>query len=239
MRVYTRSVGSGIEVGVTQIVLPGKRPRADELYDHLRAAIIQGDLQPNERLVEQAIAEQAQVSRTPVREALQRLEVDGLVRISSRGMVVVEFSDDELVELCVAREGMEGLAAGLAAIVRSDFTIATLERILEQTREATDAHDTYQLVSLNHAFHETIWQGARNRYLASELRLLRSLIERLQTTTLSSRPRQLESLREHTEIADALRRKDAADAEAVTRRHFRTAMSIRLSRRAMLANRSI
>src|ERR1051326_8637601 len=100
------------------ISLPGKRSRADELYDHLRAAIVQGTLEPNTRLVELALAREAGISRTPVREALHRLEVDGLVRTSSRGMVVVDFSEDELVELCVAREGIESMVARLAAAAR-------------------------------------------------------------------------------------------------------------------------
>jgi DNA-binding GntR family transcriptional regulator len=226
-------------MALSQISLPGKQPRADEVYDHLRAAILQGDLEPNQRLVEQSIAEQAQVSRTPVREALHRLEVDGLVRNTSRGMVVVQFSDEELFELCVAREGMEGLVAGLAAAAPTDFTLAMLDRILDRTRVATDQADVDRLVQLNHVFHETVWQAAKNRYLATELRLLRSLIERLQTTTLSSRPRQKESLQEHTTLVDALRRGDVGAAETVTKQHFRTAMAIRLSRRAELAQRGI
>ena len=221
------------------ISLPGKRSRADELYDHLRAAIVQGTLEPNTRLVELALAREAGISRTPVREALHRLEVDGLVRTSSRGMVVVDFSEDELVELCVAREGIESMVAGLAAAARPDFAIATCDRIVDQTVEATEAADVERIVQLNHAFHETVWMAARNRYLANELRRLRSLIERLQTTTLTSRARQLQSLQEHAQITDAIRRCDAAAAEAMTRQHFHNAMAVRLARAAVEAERTI
>lgn len=217
--------------GTGLISLPGRGPRADEVYRYLRAAILRGELEPSERLVEQAIAERAQVSRTPVREALHRLEEDGLVRSGSRGVAVVELSDDELYELCVVREGMEGLAARLAAAARTELAIASLRHILDETRAAIDAGDVGRLVDLNHAFHETVWRAARNRYLANELALLRSLIERLQATTLSVPDRQVEALAEHERLVQALDDGDAAAAEAITRRHFQTAMAIRLSRR--------
>jgi DNA-binding GntR family transcriptional regulator len=201
---------------------------ADNVYGRLRTAILRGELRPGERLVEEAVASQHHVSRTPVREALHRLQVDGLVRTGGRGVAVVDLDEDELADLCVAREGMEGLAARLAAGSRTELDLTALGHLVEETREATAAGDVGRLVELNHAFHETVWRAARNRYLAGELRLLRSLIERLQETTLGSRSRQVDSLAEHTELLELLRRGDGTAAESLTRRHFQAAMALRL-----------
>jgi DNA-binding GntR family transcriptional regulator len=209
--------------------LPSKVSRSGVLYNLLREAILSGELGPGERLVEDAIAREAKVSRTPVREALHRLESDGLVQPSSQGMVVTAHSEDELYDLCVARLGIEGLVARLAAGARTELDVANFEHIIEETRVATDLADVPRLVELNHAFHEAVWRAGRNRYLASELRLLRGLIERLQPTTLSVRSRQLQAYREHVDLADAVGHGDAASAESIARGHFETAMAIRLS----------
>jgi DNA-binding GntR family transcriptional regulator len=212
------------------IVLPGLRSRADELYVYLRQAILSGELAPNQRLVETELARTANVSRTPVREALKRLEIDGLVRTtSSRGVVVAGFSYDELHDLCVARAGMEGLAARLAARSCTEFDIVNLDHVMEETVVAVAQKDVSRLVELNHAFHEAMWRASRNRYLAQELRLLRSLIERLQQTTLTTPERQQQMLEEHSAVVDALRRGDAEAAEHITQQHFFRAMAIRLA----------
>lgn len=215
---------------VKRIRLPGRASRSDELYDYLRAALLSGSIKPGERLVEEALARGAGVSRTPVREALHRLEADGLVRSTTQGVVVTAYSDDELYDLCVARVGMEGLAARLAAGARSDLDIANLSRIQEDIGIATQHADTARLVELNRAFHEAVWRASRNRYLANELQLLRALIERLQPTTLSDRERQLKALDEHDELLSALRSSDGDQAEALARHHFEDAMAIRLAK---------
>jgi DNA-binding GntR family transcriptional regulator len=218
-----------------QIELPGQRSRAEELYDVLRALILDGSLQAGERLVEGAMAAAASVSRTPVREALHKLEVDGLVQSSSRGAVVAEFTLAELSDLCSVRETLEAMATGLAATARTELELITLNGIHAQYREATERGDVGRMVDLNHAFHETIWQGSRNRYLAERLRVLRSQIERLQETTLAAAGRRREALAEHQQMVDAIARRDAPTAEQVARQHFRHAMALRLTDRRAIA----
>jgi DNA-binding GntR family transcriptional regulator len=213
--------------------LPGQRSRAHELYDWLRAAILSGELRPHERLVETSIAELASVSRTPVREALHKLEVDGLVgEGESGGLEVLGFSLDELADLCAVRETLEGMATELAAVSRSELEIATLRSIVDAEEEALDRGDddetiTYR-VELNHSFHETLWRASRNRYLADELKHLRSLIERLQDTTLRRGERRRRAIAEHRAIVDALEARDAATAGSLARTHFRNALATRL-----------
>ncbi len=212
--------------------LPGNRSRAQELYNWLRAAILAGVLKPHERLVETTIAELASVSRTPVREALHRLEVDGLIGEGENGgLEVIGFSLDELADLCAVRETLEGMATELAAVSRSQMELATLRSLVSLEEEAIAAKTVpiEQLIEMNHTFHETLWRASRNRYLADELKHLRSLIERLQETTLRSADRLDQAVAEHKAIVDALEDRDAPLAGELTRRHFRNAMAKRLA----------
>ena len=219
------------ESSLTAIRLPGRTHRADELYDYLRRAILDGTLPPEERIVEQRIAKVASVSRTPVREALHRLEMDGLVVSDGRGLVVVDHSVDEMAELCSVREELESFAARLGAVSRSELDLSTLDQMIRETVTATKSQNVTRLIELNHLFHETIWQTARNRYLARQLGLLRGLIERRgEESTLTDKARRAEALEEHTVIYRAFADRDADAAAKATREHFRRAMALRLMR---------
>jgi DNA-binding GntR family transcriptional regulator len=213
---------------LTKFVLPGKRSKAEELYEFLRTAILDGVLEPNERVVEENIAVMASVSRTPVREAIRRLEVDNLLQDTGRGLVIGSVSPDELAELCAVREVLEGMASRLAATARSEIDVLNLQNILHDYQQATEKQDVQRLVALNHAFHETIWQAARNRYLFHELVTLRENIERLQKTTLHEPGRQREALAQHKIVLEAIINQDGDTAERLARQHFREAMAIRL-----------
>ncbi|MFZ0181473.1 MAG: GntR family transcriptional regulator [Candidatus Dormiibacterota bacterium] len=215
-------------MALKQIQLPGRRSRADELYEYLRHAIMSGRLAANERLVEQQIASRASVSRTPVREAIRKLEVDGLVRQTRAGVIVVQLSDTELRELCEVRVVLEGLACWLAAESRSLLDLQVLDEIRADYATAVAAHDINSLVKANLAFHETIWRMANSKYLSNQLRELRSRIQGLQASTLAVAHRQSESRAEHDQIVNSIRDRDADAAERIARVHFRHAMVLRL-----------
>lgn len=209
------------------IELPGRGYIADELYECLRKEILVGQLRPHDRLVEASLARRARVSRTPVREALHRLEMDGLVVAQSRSVTVVNFSPAEISELCTAREGMEGFAARLAATAASERDLDIFASLLELHRLAVEGGDLEEQIELNHRFHEKIWEGAHNGYLARHLDTLRHLIERGRETTLKIPGRQRESLEEHRAIVQAVQARDPDAAEAATKQHFRRAMALR------------
>ena len=202
--------------------------RAPELYRIFRDGIIRGDLPAGKRLVEREMAKAYGVSRTPVREAIHRLEMDGLVEMTTRGAAVVHIGADELSELCTVREALEGLAASLAASAASELDISALRALNEANEAAVTSGDIGRQVELNHAFHETVWNAARNRYLVRQLRLIRDLIERRGSTTLQITERQHESLKEHTAITWAIGERDPVAAETAAREHFRRAMLLRL-----------
>ena len=211
------------------ISLPGQRSRAVELYDFLRGAIADGRLQPGDRLVEAKIARLASVSRTPVREAIRMLDADGLVRPANDGLVVVGLTAQEISDLCIVRETLEGLATRLAATTRSEIDVMTLERLLALCQEAAAVGDLARASALSHAFHETIWQSTGNEFLAKELRELKQRVDRNQASTLMAPGRVEEALEEHRQLFMAIRDRNAQLAQAVAESHFRKAMAIRLA----------
>jgi len=226
------------DFGAVAISLKGDRPIADELYEYLREEIIRGGLAPSERVTEEVVASRASVSRTPVREALHRLEVDGLIRTSARGTTVVEFSAEELADACIVRDQLEGLAARLAATQRTDLDLVMLDELTAEFEEAIGG-DVSRVIDLNHDFHDIVWDAARNRFLKQQLERVRSLIERRDSTTLGTDERQRGALLEHRAIVDALRASDADAAEAATREHFHRASARRvLAKRAARRKRS-
>ena len=199
----------------------------DELYEKLRAAIISGEIPPNSRLVETDISERYEVSRTPVRQALQRLKQAGLLREAARALVVSEFSTEELKDFCAVRDQLESLAAQLAASGRTDLDLMLMEEIQAAFEKAIGG-DLTEVVRLNHEFHNAVWEASRNRFLQEQLGHVRGLIERIDTTTLDTEERQRQALEEHRAIFEALAARDEEQARIATLEHFNRATARRL-----------
>lgn len=214
---------------IAKLDLVGIHSRAEEVHQLLRDQILDGTLKPNERLVEAEIAAMASISRTPVREAIRKLEASGLVRNTGQGLVVAGISRTELIDLCAVRETLEGMAAGIAAVSRSELALLSLERVATEYREVASADGQTSPVHLNHSFHEGIWQMAGNPYLEHQLSTLRSIIEGRQATTLTISSRREQSVAEHDQLVQLISERRADNANELARRHFREAMVLRLS----------
>jgi DNA-binding GntR family transcriptional regulator len=202
--------------------------RGDFAYESLRAAIQQGEIQPGERLREVELAGRLGVSRTPVREALKRLEAEGLVAFAPRrGLVVAQLDQQQVHELYALREVLEGAAAALAARHASEYEIEALQDLVRRHEEA--GRNTAQLVEINRHFHATLYSAARNRYLLEALSSMHGSLALLRETTYAAAGRPAAALDEHREIARAIRWRDAASAEEAARRHIRNAEQARLA----------
>jgi len=213
---------------LAKISLVGTHSRAEEIYRLLRDQILEGTLRPDERLVESELAAMASISRTPVREAIRKLEVGGLVRNTGHGMVVGGISREELTDVCAVRETLEGMAAGMAASSRSELGLLSLESVAAEYTAAAANDDLGHQVAVNHTFHERIWQMAGNGYLEAQLRALRSIIERSQATTLTVPTRRQQSVGEHEQLVRLLAERKVDEATDLARLHFRQAMVVRL-----------
>lgn len=202
--------------------------RAELAYSKLRAEIHAGRFRPGQRMREAEMAERLGISRTPVRDALKRLESDGLLTTAARrGLVVAELDQQQVAELYAVRHVLEGLAARLGAQHASASELVALRDLLErQTRTRSD--DLAALATLNRLFHEVVHRAARNHYLVEVLDSLESSLALLPGTTYMAPGRGEMALEEHTALVDAIEHRDADRAEAVARQHVRAAERIRL-----------
>jgi DNA-binding GntR family transcriptional regulator len=202
------------------------RSRADFVYDSLRDAIWEGRIARGERVREEEIARILGVSRTPVREALQRLQRRGLlVTGPGRGLMVAELSKREVIELYAMREILEGSAARFAAQRAMRPEIDILYRLQRDLADAPD--DALVLVKLNRRFHQAIYDAAHNQYLTQTLDTLHDSMALLHSTTFRAPNRRRESDEEHRRIVSAIERHDADAAETIAREHIRQAQRTR------------
>lgn len=204
-----------------------KENQALGCYQQLITRIQKGLLKPGDYLREQVIAEELGVSRTPVREALRRLESDGLVISEPRfGMVIRDLSYAEVVELYEIREVLERTAAQMSARVITTIELQELELIQEAMEKARD--DSREMAVLNHAFHVAVLNSAKNRYLWKALESVQKAMLILGPSTMEFPERADTAIDEHRSLLEALRARDAEKAEGVMGEHLINAQRYRL-----------
>jgi DNA-binding GntR family transcriptional regulator len=196
-------------------------------YPRLLEAIDSGAYPPGTRLIETELAARFGVSRTPVRQALSRLEAQGIAARDARGGLVVATLDyDQLGELYEVREMAEALAARLAARHASPTEIGLLDDLVAADRLRAD--DVAALAHSNKVFHQQLHRASHNRYLVQTLGAMRRSLSLLSGTTLGSPGRGAESVEEHAAIVAAIAARDEDGAEAAARRHITNALRARL-----------
>lgn len=201
---------------------PGDADDELPLLDRLRRLVLHGDYPPGSQLAELALAQEFEVSRTPVREALKQLENEGLVEIRPKvGTFVRTPTRREIVELFELKQGLEGLAAGLFARRGRIPELDVLERNLDASDEAAAANDSVRYAELVHEFHWTLVLGADNAKLVEHYeRLMNQLAyHRIVLRTVRHAGRISMSTDEHRSVVEALRAKDAIGAEFAMRDH--------------------
>lgn len=201
---------------------------ADVAYARLRGAIDSGRFGAGDRMREADLASWLGISRTPVRDALKRLENDGLVAAAPRrGLVISQLEQQQVSELYAVRDVLEGLAGRLAAQHASIAEIGAMRDLLE--RQARTHDDDYAaLARLNRLFHDVIYRATHNRYLINTLDGFESSLALLTGTTYVAPGRSTSALKEHGELVDAIEARNRELAEEVARRHVRAAERIRL-----------
>lgn len=196
-------------------------------YEKVRDAILEGTFPPGAQLVEVMIAEICGVSRTPAREALTRLEQDGLVERGPRGLIVRERSPEQILDIYETRVVLEATAAKVAAERYTELDKVRISRFMEAC-ELVDDTDPAAMAAANNHYHQSVWEASRNGALIDLLNRLRMHLARYPETTLSYPGRWAEALREHRGITEAILARDAAAAAARTEQHFKRAREIRL-----------
>ena len=199
-------------------------PSSEFVYRTLKERIISGEMPPDSRLIELAIAAQFGVSRTPVREALKRLAAENLVLADpARGMVVHAPDHEEIEDTFELRMALDGLASRLAAHRITPSEVAHLRLIVESMREAVDTDRREQLVGANVRFHDVIYLAAGNRMLARVAKDLRDFVRRFTTLPIASSHRVGHVVDEHEAILAALEAHDPEAAHAASNAHLEAA----------------
>ncbi|MFT3854049.1 MAG: GntR family transcriptional regulator [Ilumatobacteraceae bacterium] len=197
---------------------------AHQVYRSLRSEVLRGAIRPNERLIESDVSTRLNTSRTPLREALQRLAADGLIERVRRGWRVREFALTEILEVYEARAALEGYAARLAC---ERATAADREAILGVHDQLGKLHKVMtpgdpldDLIAMNERFHTLINEAAHNSRLERLIEHNQSYYFNIRTASLYSLSELEETYADHIRIVDALLERDGDLAEGVTRRHI-------------------
>ncbi|MGV6812345.1 MAG: GntR family transcriptional regulator [Brevirhabdus sp.] len=197
-----------------------------DAYSLILSAIDNGTYKPGDRLVESELAERFGVSRTPIREALQRMETQSLLARDGRSLIVASLDHNQLAELYVVRSELEGLAARLAARHATDEEVRVLQSFIDDDRKRMD--DPQVLSRSNRKFHRQIHLASHNRFLVQQLDLVHRSMALMATTSLASEGRSEEALDEHQRILDAIRAGDGDGADKALRDHISVAFETRL-----------
>lgn len=202
---------------------PSAVTKTEAAFRALRFAIEERHLAPGERLRVAGLVETLGMSPTPIREALRLLQAEGVVQHHPhRGMVVSEFSPDELTEIYRLRVVLEPLAAELAAARADDEQIAEARGLQDELRHAVDVGDYSRMADLNARWHDVIHTAAGSRYLAEFIGRLWNAIP---VPALWLMRRASNSLEEHEVVVEALERRNPAAAATAMRRHIESGAS--------------
>ena len=203
----------------------GKSTNKDA-YTLILEAIDTGLYRPGDRLVESELADRLGVSRTPVREALQRLETQSLLARDGRSLIVASLDHNQMAELYVVRAELEGLAAKLAAKHATPEEKRVLQDMVDEDRKIVN--DPNALARANRRFHKQIHLASHNRFLVQQLDLLHRSMALMATTSLAAEGRGMVAMQEHQNIVDAIAAGDQDGAFEALRQHISVAFMTRL-----------
>ncbi|MDE2450609.1 MAG: GntR family transcriptional regulator [Gammaproteobacteria bacterium] len=202
---------------------------AEAVYMTLREAILHGALPAGYPLGEIPLAEVFGRSRTPIREAILKLESEKLAeRFSRRGLVVAQITREEVLEVYAVREMLDGFSARLAALGTMPAELDRLTWLNERLRDAANSGDAKAMIELNIEFHEGICQASRNSLLLEFVQRIHEWVRRFSDTTMSQPGRGLEAVAEHEALLEAIRARDPDAAERIARDHMGRARQLRV-----------
>ncbi|MGO9622590.1 MAG: GntR family transcriptional regulator [Desulfobaccales bacterium] len=195
----------------------------DQIYTVLKKMIANYRFQPGARLNIESIARELEVSRTPVWEAVRRLEQEGLVEnIPNRGVFMSSLTAENALDLYAVREVLEGMAARLAATRIDESSLGKMAKFILRQREVIEKHDILGYSKLDFEFHATVYDACGNEWLKE---LLETIKNKMRPLTLHMQPDFSKLIDQHAELVWALRGRDPEKAEEAFRRHNRYMMA--------------
>jgi len=196
-------------------------PLRDVVFNTLRQAILKGELKPGERLMEIALAEKLGVSRTPIREAMRKLELEGLVvMIPRRGAQVANITEKDLNDVLEVRIALENVAIEKACTRMSKEDMGRLWLAAKEFERTMAEGNLVRLAEADVAFHEIIYRASDNKRLNQVLNNLREQIYRYRVEYLKEEETRNVLVKEHEELTKAIRQRDIKKAQEISFRHI-------------------
>lgn len=195
---------------------------ADQVFDHLEQDILSGVYQRGEALTETKLSAELGVSRTPIREALRRLEQEGIIEETAKGCIVVGISEQDLTDIFLIRSKLEGLSASIAADKCSEEQLSELKEAMELQEFYHEKRDAEQIKKMDNRFHKTLYKIA-GRSFVDTLLPLHKKVQKYRRASVENRSRAAASVAEHRCIFEAIAAKDAEAAQKAMECHIHNA----------------
>ncbi len=196
-------------------------PLRDVVFNTLRQAILKGELEPGERLMEIQLADRLGVSRTPIREAIRKLELEGLVlMIPRKGAEVARISEKSLRDVLEVRRSLEELAIELACQRMDEQELEDLEQAQEAFRKAIEKGDAMEIAETDEHYHDIIYNGTGNSRLVQILNNLREQMYRYRLEYIKDAAKRQILIVEHDHILKAVKERHVSEAKAAIREHI-------------------
>ena len=209
-------MGNDLKVNMNEYL-----PLRDVVFNTLRQAILKGELAPGERLMEIQLAERLGVSRTPIREAIRKLELEGLVlMIPRKGAEVAKISEKSLRDVLEVRRSLEELAIELACQRMLPDAVEELEQRQEEFKNAVLNGNPMEIAETDEAYHDVIYKGTCNDRLIQMINNLREQMYRYRLEYIKDEDKRQILLLEHDHILEAVRRRKVEEAMEAMREHI-------------------
>jgi len=209
----------GVEIKVQG--RPAKRSLGHFVYETVKRMIIKGELKPGTRLVESRIASQLKISRTPIREAFQRLQKEGFLKKNMVGAVFVsDLTKEDIEETFGIRCVLESYAARLATLRYTKRDLQALEKKVQQYEEALEKGDLELLPKINTEFHELLYKFSKSPKLINMIHELRDQIHRFREVILKAEGMAQQSKEDHRKMLELMAKGDAEGVEKVVKEHI-------------------
>lgn len=218
-------------MGINELNLNSYKPLRDIVFDNIRTAILEGVLKPGERLMEMQLAEQLGVSRTPVREAIRKLELEGLVvMVPRKGAYVAQMSKKDVEELLEIRYALEGVCTKYATGRIYPEELMELENISEKLEAAVKDNNLEEILKCDLKFHDIIYRSSKNEQLYQMTNSLWEKIYRFRFVYMSDYTSAVNIVQEHLEILNAIKAGNSELAENLARKHIQRAQDFMIKK---------
>lgn len=209
------------ESRISPVKIDNYKPLREIVFESLREAIVKQVIRPGERLMEIQLAEELGVSRTPIREAIRKLEQEGFVIIIPRkGAYVAEISFKDIHELFEIRAALEGLASSLAAERATEEELEEMEKLLFNQTEHINSGNISESVKVDVTLHDLIYKASRNERLLNTLYNLRKQVHRFRIVSISTPGRKAKTIEEHKWIVEAISERNVELAKKLSIKHM-------------------